>query len=123
MKRKLMAASLILIFSLAACSCSRYTVHPNSINKTDSVMADTLAQAQSSIDNSRPLVKKGQPLERLAPLFSTLAKSFDVAYPSYNAWRSIVLAGKDPTASLATLNQNMADLTKALNAFRVAGGK
>ena len=103
--------SLILLLPLLA--CSRYVVHPGSINMFDSLTADTLVSAKSLIETSQAELANGTLKSSMRPLIDSLISAYDQAGPIYKMWHEEAKAGTstDKTAG------DLAKLKAALDAL------
>lgn len=110
-------AGLVLCLALVGCGLG-YKVHPGSINKFDSQTADTLLQAKTLLDNSRPLITA-----KTQPLWTTLAKAYDTALPVYTVWRNQTSTNPGTIQQTDALNRALSDLVKAMNAWKKGIGQ
>ena len=110
MKRNI-ATIVLSVMMLSA--CHGYQVHPGSINTFDSQTADALLQAKTLLDNS-----KASLTPKTTPLWTALAKAYDAAYPSYEAWRAVASKNLDATKQAEELRLKLIDVANAINAYK-----
>lgn len=124
MKNSLLNVVLtILLFCivLTAVGCHGYQVHHGSVNKFDSVTADTLTGVKATLDAARPKLVSGALPASAKPAFSALATAYDTAIASYKAWHDA--AKQNPATPATKLQADLAIVTKTLSAYFAAGGK
>lgn len=107
---------LIVAFIVMLASCAGVQLHPGSANAADSAAYDALRDAQAVIDTARPQFASGALSANLKPLFNKLIAAYDIATPVWKTYHDAALTGKNP--DIAVLNKDLADLAKALSAFR-----
>jgi len=101
-------AVLLLAFAATACA-ARYTVHPGSLNKADSVAYDTLLIAQKAIDQA----KTTNPSAAL----NALIHAYNVARTSWLTYRGAIATNTPADTYLQQLNSNLLDLENAIRAL------
>lgn len=118
LKIMLLVILVALLCAMISTSCAgnKYVVHPGSINTADSVVADTLLQAKTLLDNTRSKVSA-----TTAPAWTKLEQSYNVVRPAYLGWRAIAITGVDATAQQDALNKALSDMAKAVAGMRKAG--
>jgi hypothetical protein len=109
-QHELWAAMAVLLLAFAATACAtRYTVHPGSLNKADSVAYDTLLIAEKSIDEA----KTSNPGAAL----NTLIQAYNVARNSWLTYRGALATNTPADTYLQQLNSNLLDLENAIQAL------
>jgi hypothetical protein len=105
--------------SLLLCAaCSRYAVHPGSLNKTDSAAYDTLLVAEAAIDQARIEYNAGTlPASSKTPL-DALVKAYNVARESWLTYRGAISTSQPTQIYLDQLTKNLNDLTAAVKALQ-----
>jgi hypothetical protein len=115
------ALLLPVLLAMPACAATHYTVHPGSLNTTDSVAYDTLLFAKASIDQARA-DNKAHPFNPEArEALNTLIQSYNVARESWLTYRGAISANEPSTIYLAELKKNLTDLTNAIRNFTTEG--
>lgn len=104
---------IILLFSFTGCT-KNTQVHPGSIDKTDSVMYDSLTVAQSTIDT----LKKSQLTQNQKDFLNTrIIPYYNIARKAWLDYRNLK-SSLDYNSKLAALNQAINDLTSSITLLR-----
>jgi hypothetical protein len=107
-----------LLFATPACASLHYTVHPDALNTADSTAYDTLLIAQAAIDQAR-VANQTTPLPPdLKTALNTVVQSYNVARESWLTYRGAVATNAPADAYLTQLNNNLLDLSKAIQALK-----
>jgi len=109
---------IAILLLLVSTGCHGYQVHPNAINQFDSVTYDALLAAKTTIDTGRDHLASGVLPDRVKPALNAIIAAYNVTRPIYLAWHAAVEKGEPADGYLADLNRNMADLSRAIAAFR-----
>lgn len=116
--RKLYTLFLVLFLFFG---CAHYVVHPGAVNTFDSQTYDALIGAKVVIDTGRDQLASGALPQSVKPTLNALIRAYDAAYPVYKTYHDAASTGKPTDQYLTDLNKDMAELSKALSAFK--GGK
>jgi hypothetical protein len=112
----------ILLFP-QACVAARYTIHPGSLNKTDSVAYDSLLVAEAVIDQARSENEAGGGLaKRAKDALNALIDAYNVARASWLTYRDALSRGTAVDIYVSRLANDLADLAKAVRSYRGVGG-
>jgi hypothetical protein len=113
------AAALLLVLPLAmsAQACSRYVVHPGSLNKTDSAAYDTLLVAESMINQARADYQSQQLPDQTRDAFNNLVRAYNVARQSWITYRGAIATNIPIDAYNTQLTQSLVALTAAIKAL------
>jgi hypothetical protein len=103
-----------LLFSTTACAAVHYTVHPGALNRTDSVVYDTLLIAEKLIDQTRADYQSGLLTSDIRDRLNTLIRSYNVARESWLTYRGAISNHLTADTYFAQLTQNVADLSAAI---------
>src|SRR4051812_11062492 len=106
----LLTVSLVL---LAQACVAHYSVHPASLNKTDSAAYDALLIAETVIDQAKA-VNPAPPDDVLERLID----SYNVARESWLTYRGAINANVPQPVYLDNLNKNLMDLADAIQKLR-----
>lgn len=112
-----LALAITLLLLTTACAANRYTVHPDALNKADSIAFDTLLVAQSAIDAARADFQSGKLPDSAKPAFDLLVRSYTAARDLWLTYRGAVAANQPAAAYLTQLNTNLTNLSNALLSF------
>ena len=107
-----------VLLATSACA-ARYTIHPGSLNKTDSAAYDVLLIAEKAIDEARVQYEAGRLPHPAAEALNALVYSYNVARESWLTYRGAVLTNSPPTIYFDQLMKNLSDLTNAIRAWEV----
>ena len=119
LKTIILGLTIPLLFAAPACA-THYTVHPGALNNADSVTYDALQVAEAAIDQARIDYQANQlPANMKAPL-DALIKSYNIARESWLTYRGAVSTNVPADAYFTQLNQNLSDLTAAIQNFEEA---
>ena len=117
------AVSLVMAFVMVA--CAKYQIHPGSVDSFDSKTYDTLNTAQAAIDQAKQEYSSGQ-----LPATDTTKEAINKAGQVYNvvrdAWleyRGLVANGKDATAVVAKIQQDIPQLLQAIDDVKALARK
>jgi len=116
-----MKKRVVILAILCLTACSRYIVHPGSVNTFDSQTYDALIGAKAVIDSAREQFKSGALPPNLVPLVDRISLTYNAAYPAWKTWRDAVQNNKPAEQYLAALNRDMTELSLALANFRKGG--
>lgn len=118
----------ILVLSALACvvayGCAKYQPHPGSVNTFDSKTYDTLNTSQAALDQAKKEYASGQLSGDTAK--AVINKAGDVYNVTRDAWleyRGLVSAGKDATAVVAKIEQDIPQLISAINDVKALARK
>ena len=116
---KALALVWLIPVLLAAPACAaRYTIHPGSLNKTDSAAYDVLLAAQAAIDEARAQYAKPQQSPKHA--LNMLIQSYNAARDSWLIYRGALERNSPADVYMDRLTRSLSDLTTALRAFKEA---
>lgn len=110
--------TLILLIAIAPLGCKAYITHPGSINQFDSETYDSLISAKTIIDTARDQFSHNVLPPRFKTPLNDLIKAYDAAYPVYKLWHAAADKAQPADQLLAELNKDIAELVKAITAFR-----
>ena len=111
-----------LVFSMTACA-AHYTVHPGSLNTTDSAAYDTLLIAKAAIDQAR-VENQTTPLPAdVKGTLNTVIQAYNVARDAWLTYRGAVSTNTPSDQYLQHLTKNLTDLAGALETLRGKGVK
>jgi hypothetical protein len=96
------------------CATAHYTIHPGSVNRTDSVAYDSLLVAETIIDQARAANVPSK------DALNALIRAYNLARVSWLAYRDAFSTGMPIDAYAARLAANLAELAKAVRVFRGA---
>jgi len=106
-----------LLFSMTACA-AHYTVHPGSLNTTDSVAYDTLLIAKAAIDQAR-VENQTTPLPAdVKDTLNAVIQTYNVARDAWLTYRGAISANTPPDQYLQQLTKDLTDLTGELEALK-----
>jgi hypothetical protein len=106
---------LLLIVAGTTTACAgQYTVHPGAVNTADSIGYDALLIAKNTIDQARTDYQAGRLPDSSKEAFNGLVRSYNVARESWLTYRGAVATNMPADQYLQQLNQNLADLTIAI---------
>jgi hypothetical protein len=117
---KIAALLLVLPFAMSTPACSRYVVHPGSLNKTDSAAYDTLLVAETMINQARADYQSQQLPDQTREAFNTLVRAYNVARQSWITYRGAITTNVPADAYNNQLTQNLVVLTAAIRSFEEA---
>src|SRR5262245_52405507 len=104
------AVIAVLLLAFAATGCAaRYTVHPGSLNKADSVAYVTLLFAQKAIDQAKTTTPSAA--------LNALIQAYNVARNSWLTYRGALATNTPADMYLQQLNSNLLGLENAIRAF------
>jgi hypothetical protein len=115
--------ALLLVAVPITTACAAYTVHPGAVNTADSVGYDALLFAKNTIDQARTDYQEGRLPESSKEVFNALVRSYSVARESWLTYRGAVATNTPADQYLQQLNQNLADLTTAIQNLTDTKGK
>ncbi len=114
-----LALTFPLILSVASCA-ARYTIHPGSVNRTDSAAYDTLLIAEATVDQARTDYQAGHLSSGAKEPLDVLIRSYNVARESWLTYRGAIASNVPQQIYLDRLNKNVSDLRNAIRALKEA---
>ncbi|PYS02585.1 MAG: hypothetical protein DMG12_13695 [Acidobacteria bacterium] len=118
---KALALVWVIPLLMAAPACAaHYTIHPGSLNKTDSAGYDALLVAQAMIDEARTHTETAPLPGGAKDALNTLIQSYNVARDSWLTYRGAVATHTPADIYVGRLSQNLSDLSNAIHAFKEA---
>lgn len=121
---KLLVLLCLLPFLLPTSGCGpRYLVHAGAYNQIDSAAYDALLIAEAAIDTARQQYAAGTLPAEAKPALNGLIGSYAVARQTWLTYRGILGSKGDATILQQQLVQDIADLSKAVLAFRQGGSQ
>ena len=109
-----------VMFVTNACAVSRYAVHPGALNRTDSVVYDSLLVAETAIDQARVDEQAGRLPIGIKPALNDLINTYNLAREAWLTYRNAISTNTPSDIYFQRLTQNVLDLNNAIHQFEEA---
>src|SRR5216684_8167424 len=107
----------VALLVLAAACTAHYKLHPGALNTTDSAAYDTLLIAEAAIDQARAENQTRPFSAEAKETLNRLIQSYNIAREAWLTYRGAVAANVSSDQYFQQLNNNLSDLTKAIEAL------
>jgi hypothetical protein len=107
----------VALLLLAAACTAHYKLHPGALNTTDSAAYDTLLIAEAAIDQARAENQTRPFSGEAKETLNRLIQSYNIAREAWLTYRGAVAANVSSDQYFQQLNNNLSDLTKAIEAL------
>ena len=109
---------ILILMTPQACVAAHYSIHPGSLNRTDSMAYDSLLVAEAIIDQARTANETARLSERAKDALNVLIDAYNVARASWLAYRDALSRNAPADVYAARLATKLADLANAIRAAR-----